>query len=104
MKTLIITSLLTVSAFSATADSGNGETYGQTSPATGGTWSRAEVIADARQASDMGLIAYGEVSPSFQSASASSVSTAEVALELRTALHEGTIKHGDIENPSRHHH
>lgn len=104
MKTLIIASLLAVSAFSAAADTGNGETYGQTSPALDSTLSRAEVMADAREASARGMIAYGEVSPSFPSASASPVSTAEVAQELRTALHEGTIKHGDIENPSRYHH
>lgn len=104
MKTLIITSLLAVSAFSATADTGNGETYGQTAPAFDSTLSRAEVMAEAREASARGLIAYGEASPSFPSDSASPVSTAEVAQELRTALHEGTIKHGDIENPSRYHH
>lgn len=104
MKTLIIASLLAVSAFSANADSGNGETYGQTSPAIDSTLSRAEVMADAREASRMGWIAYGEAAPSFQYASVSPVSPEEVALELRTALHEGTIKQGDIENPSRYHH
>jgi hypothetical protein len=104
MKSLIITSILTVGSLAAFADSGNGETYGHNLPVLENSLSRGEVIADAREAIDKGLIAYGEFSGPFQSDSESPLSTAEIAMELQTALHEGTIKHGDIENPSRHHH
>ena len=104
MKSLIITGILAASSLTSFAGSSNGETYGQTSPALDSNLSRAEVVADMRDARDSGLIAYGEFSSPFQSGSAGAVSTAEIVMELRTALHEGTIKIGDLENPSRHHH
>jgi hypothetical protein len=104
MKTLIITSILAVSSFAALADSNNGETYGQTSLVLDSNLTRSEVVADTRQARSMGLIAFGEFSSPFRPDVDSAISPAEVSMELRTALHEGTIQYGDNENPRKYHH
>lgn len=60
MKTLIVATLLVATTFAASAQSGNGETYGQNSSAFGSENSRAEVIAELRAAQDINSIAYGE--------------------------------------------
>lgn len=60
MKTLIVATLLAATTFAASAQSGNGETYGQNSPTFGSEKSRAEVIVELRAAQDINSIAYGE--------------------------------------------
>ena len=87
MKTLIVATLLAATTFAASAQSGNGETYGHNSPAFGSEKSRAEVIAELRAAQGSGSIAYGEHSQQSVSAQA-----ANSALTRQQVLQEAAGK------------
>lgn len=64
MKSLVIATLFATTAFAASAMSGNGEIYGHDSAAAsqGASKTRADVIAELRQAQAAGALAYGEAS------------------------------------------
>ena len=60
MKSLVIAAVLASSAFAASAMSGNGEIYGFDRETPTSTKTRAEVVAELREAQAAGTIAYGE--------------------------------------------
>lgn len=95
MKSLIITAILATSAFAASAQSGNGETYGHNSPSAGTPLTRAEVQADLRGAQDMAAIGYGNFSH-VESTHSNPISRAIVAADLRLAKQAGTIRFGEM--------
>lgn len=95
MKSLIITTILAASAFAASAQSGNGETYGHNSPTVGTSLTRAEVLADLREALNMDAIAYGDLAQA-ESTNGRAVSREKVTADLRAAQEAGTIRFGEM--------
>ena len=88
MKSFVIATLFASTTLAASAMSGNGETYGQDAGPTSVSMSRAEVIAELREAQAAGTLAYGESSlkrdQSVMSA-ASRLTRAEVRMDLAEA-------------------
>jgi len=95
MKSLVIATLLAASAFSASAMSGNGETYGQVQEDFVSTKTRAEVIAELREAQAAGTIAYGDADiKRFNARPAPSTSTltrADVLMEVADLAAQGKL-------------
>jgi hypothetical protein len=60
MKTLLIAGLLAITSVAAVAESGNGETWGHQVASSGPSLTRAQVIAELREAQANNTIAYGE--------------------------------------------
>ena len=97
MKTLLIATLLAATTFAASAQSGNGETYGQNSAASGSEKSRAEVIAELRAAQHAGSIAYGELSQESVSAPTTSALTRQQVLQ--DAAGKAPAYYGELASP-----
>ena len=95
MKSLAIATLLAASAFSASAMSGNGETYGQVDENFVSTKTRAEVVAELREAQAAGFVAYGNIDAQrFINRPAPSTSTltrAEVLMEVADLAAQGKL-------------
>ena len=94
MKSLVIATLLATTAFAASAMSGNGEIYGHDTAAasTGASKTRAEVVAELRQAQAAGTMAYGESSIKKPAASLSAgdrLTRAEVHMEVSELRQNG---------------
>jgi hypothetical protein len=88
MKSFVIATLFASTALAASAMSGNGETYGQDAGLTGASKSRAEVIAELREAQAAGTLAYGESSLKRDQSvmpAASRLTRAEVRMDLAEA-------------------
>ncbi|MDP2405840.1 DUF4148 domain-containing protein [Hydrogenophaga sp.] len=60
MKTLIVAGLLAITSVAALAESGNGETWGHNVASSGPSLTRAQVVAELREAQANNTIAYGE--------------------------------------------
>jgi hypothetical protein len=60
MKTLIVAGLLAITSVAAVAESGNGETWGHNVASSGPSLTRAQVVAELREAQANNTIAYGE--------------------------------------------
>lgn len=102
MKSLLIAALLAGGAFSVSAQSFNGETYGQTDPYFSSEKSRAEVKAELRRARLADQLAFGEFSlPDRVGAVPSQKSRAEVLAELRQARSNGELAFGEFSLPDR---
>jgi hypothetical protein len=95
MKSLVIAAVLASSAFAASAQSGNGEIYGFDREAPTSTKSRAEVVAELREAQAAGTIAYGEADIKRINArpapSRSQLTRAEVRMEVAQLAAEGKL-------------
>lgn len=95
MKSFVIATLLASSAFAASAMSGNGEIYGFDKAPTGVSKTRAEVVAELREAQAAGTIAYGEADIKRQNARhnapASQLTRAEVRMEVADLAAEGKL-------------
>ena len=88
MKSFVIATMLAATAFAASAMSGNGEIYGHDASPTGASMTRAEVVAELREAQAAGTLAYGESSlKQDQQAmpSGSRLTRAEVRMDLAEA-------------------
>ncbi len=88
MKSFVIATLFASAAFAASAMSGNGETYGQDAAPTGASLTRAEVVAELREAQAAGTLAYGESSlkrDKQMMPAASRLTRAEVRMDLAEA-------------------
>ena len=105
MKSLFIATVLASSAFAASAMSGNGEIYGFDHEASGPSKTRAEVVAELREAQATGSIAYGNIdgkrSVTHQAASTSTLTPAEVRMEaaelaLGGKLYSNSQSHGSM--------
>ncbi|QCB46412.1 DUF4148 domain-containing protein [Hydrogenophaga sp. PAMC20947] len=86
MKSFVIATLLATTAFAASAMPGNGQIYGfDTVSTSGASKTRAEVIAELRQAQAAGTLAYGESSSRREKRAmngANGLTRAEVRMEL----------------------
>lgn len=60
MKTLLVAGILAITAVSAFAEPGNGETWGHQVTSSGPSLTRAQVLAELREAQANNTIAYGE--------------------------------------------
>lgn len=94
MKSIVIATLLATTAFAASAMSVNGEIYGQdtAAAAAGASKTRAEVVAELRQAQAAGTLAYGESSLKREQGTmskANSLTSAEVRMELAERANDG---------------
>ncbi len=75
MKNLIIASLMAVTSLGAMANSSIGENWGQDMVRNGPGLTRAQVVAELREALGNGTIAYGEATPASNSAPLTSALT-----------------------------
>lgn len=94
MKSFVIATLLATTAFAASAMSGNGEIYGQDAAPTGVSKTRAEVVAELREAQAAGTLAYGESSSKQDQQAVSSdsrLTRAEVRMELSELGKNGAV-------------
>ncbi|AOW11577.1 hypothetical protein LPB72_22855 [Hydrogenophaga crassostreae] len=96
MKSLVIATLLAATAFSASAMSGNnGELYPQDQDNFVSTKTRAEVIAEMREARAAGTIAYGDADIKRINArpapSTSTLTRAEVLMEVADLAAQGKL-------------
>lgn len=89
MKSLVIATLLASTAFAASAMPGNGEIYGHDKAAatsmTAASKTRAEVVAELREAQNAGTLAYGEFSARRGSpvlSAGNALTRAEVRMEI----------------------
>ena len=94
MKSIVFATLLASTTFAASAMSGNGEIYGQdtAAAAAGASKTRAEVVAELRQAQAAGTLAYGESSIKKPVASLSAgdrLTRAEVRMEVSELRQKG---------------
>ncbi len=91
MKSLVIATMLATTAFAASAMSGNGEIYGHDKAAatsmTEASKTRAEVVAELREAQNAGTLAYGEFS-SRRGSRVLSAGTALTRAEVRMEISE----------------
>ena len=96
MKSLVIATLLAATAFSASAMSGNnGELYPQDQDNFVSTKTRAEVIAELREAKAAGTIAYGDADIKRINArpapSTSTLTRAEMRMEVAELAAQGKL-------------
>ncbi len=95
MKSFVIATLLASTAFAASAMSGNGEIYGFDQAPTGPSKTRAEVVAELREAQAAGTIVYGEADIKRRDArqvpSSSQLTRAEVRMEVAELAAEGKL-------------
>lgn len=102
MKTLLIAGILAVSSLGASAQSGNGETWGHDTASSGVAKARSEVVQELRAALANQAIAYGE-GPfvNAQAARASSTLTrSQVMAEVQSLRQQGRLQENG-EHPSR---
>ena len=88
MKSFFIATLFASTALAASAMPGNGETHGQDAAPTGASLTRAEVVAELREAQAAGTLAYGESSLKRDQPvmpAASRLTRAEVRMDLAEA-------------------
>jgi hypothetical protein len=102
MKSFVIATLLASTAFAASAMSGNGQIYGFDAAAetTGASKTRAEVVAELRQAQAAGTLAYGESSSKREKhamPAANGLTRAEVRMELAELGKDGA---GFVQGPN----
>ncbi len=95
MKSFVIATLLASTAFAASAMSGNGEIYGFDNAPAGASKTRADVVADLREAQAAGTIAYGNADikrrDARQPATTSRLTRAEVRMEVAELAAEGKL-------------
>ncbi|QCB47201.1 DUF4148 domain-containing protein [Hydrogenophaga sp. PAMC20947] len=95
MKSLVIATLLASTAFAASAMSGNGEIYGFDKAPVGPSKTRAEVVAELREAQAAGTIRYGDADIKRHNArltpSTSQLTRAEVRMEVAELAAEGEL-------------
>ena len=104
MKSFVIATLFATTAFAASAMSGNGEIYGYDTAAasTSASKTRAEVVAELRQARAAGTLAYGESSikaPVASMAAGNRLTRAEVRMEV-SELRQNGARFGQGSNSS----
>lgn len=95
MKSFVIATLLASTAFAASAMSGNGEIYGFDNAPTGASKTRAEVVAELREAQAAGTIFYGDAyikrNEALRTPPASQLTRAEVRMEVAELAAEGKL-------------
>lgn len=97
MKSLVIATLLASTAFAASAMPGsrNGQTYGFDQSVSGPSKTRAEVVAELREAQAAGTIRYGDADIKRHNArltpSTSQLTRAEVRMEVAELVAEGEL-------------
>ena len=95
MKSFVIASVLATTAFAASAMSGNGEIYGFDQTPAGPSKTRAEVVAELREAQAAGTIAFGDADikriDARQKAPTSQLTRAEVRMEVAELAAEGKL-------------
>jgi hypothetical protein len=106
MKSFVIATLLASTAFAASAMSGNGEIYGFDQAPAASAKTRAEVLAELREAQAAGTIAYGNVdikrNGARQTASSSQLTRSEVRMEVAELAAEGKLFLNDNSNGGIH--
>jgi hypothetical protein len=102
MKSFVIAAVLASSAFAASAMSGNGEIYGFDRETPTSSKTRAEVVAELREAQAAGEIAYGEADIKRINArpapSKSQLTRAEVRMEVAELAAQGKLFHTNNDN------
>ena len=95
MKSFVIASVLATTAFAASAMSGNGEIYGFAQTPAGPSKTRAEVVAELREAQPAGTISFGDADikriDARQKAPTSQLSRTEVRMEVAELAAEGKL-------------
>ncbi len=95
MKSFVIATLLASTAFAASAMSGNGEIYGFDKAPAGASKTRAEVVAELREAQAAGTIAYGDAdikrNDARQAAPSSQLTRSEVRMEVAELAAAGKL-------------
>lgn len=86
MKNLIVAGLMAVTSLGAMANSNIGEAWGQDAVSGGPGLTRAQVIAELREAQANGTIAYGEATPTSNATSLTSTLTRRQVREEVQAL------------------
>lgn len=86
MKNLIVAGLMAITSLGAMANSDIGEAWGQNAVSSGPSLTRAQVIAELREAQVNGTIVYGEATPTFNATPSTSTLTRRQVREEVQAL------------------
>lgn len=93
MKTLIVAGLMAITSVTALAQSGNGETWGQSVTSNGPGLTRAQVVAELHEALVNNTIAYGELASNHNAAPSVSVLSRRQVVEEVLALRKAGKLH-----------